>query len=194
MTTKNISGVHSCISRKMIDCFSWVCLSSPTQRSKCVFVANLAQCTQILSVACDWEWDYSTLCDAKLTGLSSFQKPWKPHRYASGPNFASKICSGSTFFHLWKVVQIFQRESRFCSKISSGGVLIHQKICSGGEPILGGGLFLPWHSPSLIFLLIELKCMWKCLNALIKNLEVSGHKEAKKQANTHAHTYTMQSH
>ena len=98
VTTKDISGVHSCISRKMNDCFSWVCLSSPTQCSKRAFVANLAQCMQILSVACGWEWDYSTLRAAKLTGLSSFQKHRKPHRYASGPNFASEICWGSTFF------------------------------------------------------------------------------------------------
>ena len=58
---------------------------------------------------------------AELTGLSNLQKPQKPPRYATGPSLASEICSGSTFFHLWKVVQIFQRESMFCSKLSSGG-------------------------------------------------------------------------
>ena len=44
---------------------------------------------------------------AELMGLSSFQKPQKPIRHATGPSFASEICSRSTFFHLWEVVQIF---------------------------------------------------------------------------------------
>ena len=59
-------------------CFSWVCLSSPMQRSKRVFVTNHAQCRRKLSVACGHEWDYSTLCAAELTGLSSSQKAQKP--------------------------------------------------------------------------------------------------------------------
>ena len=46
---------------------------------------------------------------AELTGLSSFRKLRKLPRYVTGPNFASAICSGSTFFYLWEVVQIFQR-------------------------------------------------------------------------------------
>ena len=78
-----------------------------------------------LTVACCRELDYSTLHAAELTGMSSFQKPWKLPRYATGPSFASEINSGSTFFHLWEVVQIFQRKSIFCSKISSGRVLIY---------------------------------------------------------------------
>ena len=93
---------------------------------------------QKLSVACSRERDYSTLRAAELTGLSSFQKPQKPPRYATSQNFASEICSGSTFFYLWEVVQIFQRESIFCSKISSGGSYLSFR----GEPILGGP-FLP---------------------------------------------------
>ena len=78
---------------------------------------------------------------AELTGLSSLQKPRKPPRYATGPSFASEICSGSTFFHLWEVVQIFQRESIFCSKISSGGSLFIEKLVPGGTNL--GGPFLP---------------------------------------------------
>ena len=129
VTTKDISGVHSCISRKMNDCFLWVCLSSPTQCLKCAFVANLAQCMQILSVACGWEWDYSTLRAAKLTGLSSFQKHLKPRRYTSGPNFANEI---------WGL-RAFQRESIFCSKISSGGSSFMGKLVPGGTNFGGGG-------------------------------------------------------
>ena len=56
-TTKDNSRVHSCISRKLNNCFSWLCLSGPTQCFKCAFVANFAQCTQKLSVACGQEWD-----------------------------------------------------------------------------------------------------------------------------------------
>ena len=90
VTTKDISGVQSCISRKLNDCFSWVCLSGPTQRSKCAFVANFAQCTRKLSVACGREWDYSTLCAAELTGLSSFLKsPYIRHW--------SKFCKWNMF-------------------------------------------------------------------------------------------------
>ena len=33
VTTEDLSGVHSCISREMNDCFSWVCLRDPTQCS-----------------------------------------------------------------------------------------------------------------------------------------------------------------
>ena len=39
-------------------------------------------------------------------------------------------------FHLWEVVQIFQRKSIFHSKISSGGSLFIKRIVPG-EPILG---------------------------------------------------------
>ena len=53
-----------------------------------------------VTLACGREGDYSVLRAAELTGLSSFQKPRKPPRYATGPNFASEICSRST---LWKV-------------------------------------------------------------------------------------------
>ena len=105
---------------------------------------RLAQCMRKLTVACGREWDYSTLHAAELTGLSSFQKPWKPPRYATGPNFASEICSVSTFFHLWEVVQIFQRESIYCSKISSRGSLFIEKLVPGGANF--GGPFLPWQS------------------------------------------------
>ena len=42
-------------------------------------------------------------------------------RYASAQIFATEICPGVYVFHLWKVVQIFQRKSTFCSKINSRG-------------------------------------------------------------------------
>ena len=61
--------------------------------------------------------------------LSIFQKPRKPPRYATGSSFASEICSGS---NLWEVVQIFQRESIFCGKISPGGSLFIEKLVPGG--------------------------------------------------------------
>ena len=47
---------------------------------------------------------------------------------------------GSTLFHLWAVVQIFQRESIFCSKISSGGSLFIEKLVPGGTNF-GGSIF-----------------------------------------------------
>ena len=105
--------------------------AAPRSVSKRAFVTNFAQCARKLTVACDWEWDYSTLRAAELTGLNSFQKPRKPPRYAIGPSFASEVCSRSTFFHLWEVVQIFQRESIFCSKISSGGSVFIKKLVPG---------------------------------------------------------------
>ena len=43
------------------------------------------------------------------------------------------------------MVQIFQRESIFCRKISSGGVLIYQKISSGGNQF--GGVHFYHDSP-----------------------------------------------
>ena len=51
-----------------------------------------------------------------------------------------EICSRSTFFHLWEVVQIFQRESIFCNKISSGGSLFIEKLVPGGTNF-GGSIF-----------------------------------------------------
>ena len=90
VTTKDISRVHSCTSRELNDCVSWVCLSSPMQRSKRAFVT---QWMRKLSVTCGREWDYSTL---ELTGLSSFQKPQET------PNFACEI--RSALYHLWEVV------------------------------------------------------------------------------------------
>ena len=69
---------------------------------------------------------------AELMALNSFQKLRKPPRYATGPSFASEICSRCTFFHLWEVVQIFQRESIFCSKVSSRGSLFIEKLVPGG--------------------------------------------------------------
>ena len=72
--------------------------------------------------------------------MSSFQKPWKPPRYATSPNFANEICSGSFFFYLWEVVQIFQTESIFCSKISSRGSLFIEKLVPGGTNF-GGSIF-----------------------------------------------------
>ena len=51
-----------------------------------------------------------------------------------------KYVPGSTLFHLWEVVQIFQRESIFCRKISSGGSLFIKKLVPGGTN-LGGSIF-----------------------------------------------------
>ena len=51
----------------------------------------------------------------------------------------SNACFGSTLFHLWGMVQIFQRESIFCSKISFGGSLFIKKLVPGGTK----GPFLP---------------------------------------------------
>ena len=43
-------------------------------------------------------------------------------------------------FHLCEVVQIFQRESIFCNKISSGGSLFIKKLVPGGTNF-GGSIF-----------------------------------------------------
>ena len=51
-----------------------------------------------------------------------------------------KYVPGSTLFHLWEVVQIFQRESIFCRKIGSGGSLFIKKLVPGGTN-LGGSIF-----------------------------------------------------
>ena len=44
------------------------------------------------------------------------------------------------FFRLCEVVQIFQRESIFCNKISSGGSLFIKKLVPGGTNF-GGSIF-----------------------------------------------------
>ena len=74
-------------------------------------------------------------------GLSSFQKP--PLHAPLVQILQVKYAQRSTLFHLWEVVQIFQRESIFCSKTSSGGLFI-KKISLRGEPILGGPFLRPW--------------------------------------------------
>ena len=71
VTTKAISNVHGGISRKMNGWFPWVCLSGLKQRSK--FCHKICKVYVETNAACGWEWDYSTLCAAELTGLSSFQ-------------------------------------------------------------------------------------------------------------------------
>ena len=43
-------------------------------------------------------------------------------------------------FHLCEVVQIFQLESIFCNKISSGGSLFIKKLVPGGTNF-GGSIF-----------------------------------------------------
>ena len=66
VTTKDISSVHSGISRKLSDWFSSVCLGWP-----------YAALTKIILRAIEgsvW-YEACTLCAAKLTGLNSFQKP-----------------------------------------------------------------------------------------------------------------------
>ena len=74
-----------------------------------------------LSVACGREWDYFVCC-----WTDGPQFPETPPTYATGSNFESQNV------HLWEVVQIFQRESIFCSEISSGGSLIIE---------IGGSIF-----------------------------------------------------
>ena len=96
VTTKDISGVHSCVSREMNDCYSWVCLSGPMQSLKHAFVAKFEQCTQKLSIVCGWEWDCSTLCAAELMGQSCFQKPQKPHN-PPYIRYWSKVCKRNVF-------------------------------------------------------------------------------------------------
>ena len=85
------------------------------------------------------------LCSPELARLNSFQNLTNPINHWS--KILSERCSGSIFFHLCEVVQTFQWESIFCSKISSGGgggggggVLIYQKISSGGNQF-GGSIF-----------------------------------------------------
>ena len=51
------------------------------------------------------------------------------------------------FFHLCEVVQIFQRESIFCNKISSGGSLFIKKLVPGGTNF-GGSIFTMTGSPT----------------------------------------------
>ena len=71
--------------------------------------------SQDLNTTCGQEWSYSTLCAAELMGLSSFQKPWNPPRYASGPDLASEILcfiiQGSTLFLLWEAELVLGRTS-----------------------------------------------------------------------------------
>ena len=69
-----------------------------------------------------------------------------PPREATGSNFVSEICSRSRFFRLCEVVQIFQRESIFCSKISSGGPYLSKNLFRG-EP---GSIFISRLSRSKI--------------------------------------------
>ena len=57
-------------------------------------------------------------CAAELTGLSSFQKPQKTKKKKKLHTplvqiLQVKYVPGSTLFHFWEVVQIFQRESIF---------------------------------------------------------------------------------
>ena len=112
------------------------------QSLKSGFVANFAQCMRKLSVACGREWGYSTLCSAELTSLSSFSKPRKPPYICR----VSKFCKWNMFhrstIHRWEVVQIFQREAIFCSKIHSGGSLFFWNISSGGGTNFGGSIFI----------------------------------------------------
>ena len=52
-----------------------------------------------------------------------------------------KYVQGLRFFHLWEVVQIFERESIFFGKISSGGPDLSKN--SFREELILGGPFLP---------------------------------------------------
>ena len=62
------------------------------------------------------------MCAAELTGLNLFpETPETPLHTLLVKILQVKYVPGSTLFHVWEVVQIFQRESIFCSKISSGG-------------------------------------------------------------------------
>ena len=99
---------------------------------------KLCTMSRKVTLVCGLLWDYSVLRAAELTGLSSFQKP-RNLLVCYWSKFCKwNICSRSTFFHQWEVVQIFQNE------ISSGGSLFIEKLVRG-EPILGGP-FLPWHT------------------------------------------------
>ena len=60
-----------------------------------------------------------------------------------------KYVPGSTLFHLWEVVQIFQRESIVCRKISSGGSLFIKKLVPGGTNLEEGGVHF-YHDNSLV--------------------------------------------
>ena len=102
------------------------------QRSKCMFVTIFARYTVKLSVACGREWDYSTLCGAELTGLSSFQKL----RKTPSIHHWSKFC-------IWNMFRVyissfvgggpnFSEGVHICSKISSRGSLFIEKLVPGG--------------------------------------------------------------
>ena len=123
---------------KWMTACSWVRLSGPTQRLKRAFVTN---CTMHVETECR-EWNYSTLCAAELTGPpSSFQKTEAPLHTQLVQILQVKYVPGSILFHLWEAVQIFQRESIFCGKITSGVSIYRQISLGGGEPILGGTNF-----------------------------------------------------
>ena len=75
VTTKDVSGVHRGISRKLNDWFSSVCLGWPhgsAHKNNCTMYLELnAACGSAGNEAC-------TLCAAELTSLNSFQKPQQP--------------------------------------------------------------------------------------------------------------------
>ena len=106
VTTKNISGVHSGMSRKVNDCFSWISLSGPTAFEMCD-CHKLCTVYDETELVCSREWNYTTLCVAEQMGLSSFQKPQKLPPYTTGPDFASEIR-----FRVY-IIQSFGKWSKF---------------------------------------------------------------------------------
>ena len=91
--------------------------------------------------ACGQECNYSTLCAAKLTGLSSLQKPQKSPSYIC---HRSKFCKWNMFqgLHYYISGRWSKFFSMFCSKISSGGFWFIEKLVLEGANF--GGPFLPW--------------------------------------------------
>ena len=88
------------------------------------------------------EWGLSTLCAAELTRLSSFQKPQK---LATGPNFASEICSGPRFFSICgKWSKFFRGNPYFAIKKVLGALLIKKWYSSGGNQFGASILELMW--------------------------------------------------
>ena len=80
------------------------------------------------------------------------------------------------FFHLCEVVQIFQRESIFCNKISSGGSLFITKLVPGGTNF-GGSIFTMTGHPSIADThdITDNSESPDCLSSILKQPLNSGH-------------------
>ena len=80
-----------------------------------------------------------TVAYLEETMTVSMSMPQWPHA-AFEMCISRELRTMSTLLHLWEVVQIFQRESIFCSKISSKGSLFIEKLVPGGTNF-GGSIF-----------------------------------------------------